>query len=34
MEPEEHFDFLAMLMASRDRETGDPMSDKELIVKC
>ena len=30
-EPEEHFDFLAMLMAARDRETGAPMSDKELI---
>src|ERR1017187_594890 len=29
--PEEHFDFLSMLMASRDRETGAPMSDKELI---
>jgi cytochrome P450 len=30
-EPEEHFDFLAMLMASRDRETDAAMSDKELI---
>ncbi|HME40486.1 MAG TPA: cytochrome P450 [Steroidobacteraceae bacterium] len=29
--PEEHFDFLEMLMASRDRESGAPMSDKELI---
>jgi cytochrome P450 len=29
--PEEHFDFLEMLMASRDRETDEPMSDKELI---
>jgi cytochrome P450 len=29
--PEEHFDFLSMLMAARDRETGEPMSDKELI---
>ncbi|MHB8816786.1 MAG: cytochrome P450 [Steroidobacteraceae bacterium] len=29
--PEEHFDFLSMLMATRDRETGAPMSDKELI---
>jgi cytochrome P450 len=29
--PEEHFDFLEMLMASRDRETDQPMSDKELI---
>ena len=30
-ESEEHFDFLAMLMASRDRETDAPMSDRELI---
>jgi enediyne biosynthesis protein E7 len=30
-EPEEHFDFLAMLMASSDRETGAPMSDREMI---
>ena len=29
--PEEHFDFLSMLMATRDRETRAPMSDKELI---
>jgi cytochrome P450 len=29
--PEEHFDFLAMLMATRDRETGQAMSDKEMI---
>jgi enediyne biosynthesis protein E7 len=29
--PEEHFDFLSMLLATRDRETGAPMSDKELI---
>ncbi len=29
--PEEHFDFLGMLMASRDRETDEAMSDKELI---
>ena len=28
---EEHFDFLSMLMATRDRETGEAMSDKELI---
>ena len=27
----EHFDFLAMLMASRDKETGAAMSDRELI---
>lgn len=31
VEREEHFDFLAMLMASSDRETGAPMSDRELI---
>jgi len=29
--PEEHFDFLEMLMATRDRETDQAMSDKELI---
>jgi cytochrome P450 len=29
--PEEHFDFLSMLMATRDRETDQAMSDKELI---
>jgi cytochrome P450 len=29
--PEEHFDFLSMLMMTRDRETDEPMSDKELI---
>jgi cytochrome P450 len=29
--PEEHFDFLELLMASRDREDGAAMSDKELI---
>jgi cytochrome P450 len=28
---EQHFDFLSMLMASRDRETDEAMSDKELI---
>ncbi len=28
---EEHFDFLSMLMATRDRESGAAMSDKELI---
>jgi cytochrome P450 len=27
----EHFDFLAMLMAARDKETGSPMSEKALI---
>ncbi len=30
-EPEEHFDFLSMLMATRDRENDAAMSDKELI---
>jgi len=30
-EPDEHFDFLAMLMATRDRETDDGMSDREMI---
>ncbi len=30
-EPEERFDFLEMLMAAHDRDTGEPMSDKELI---
>jgi cytochrome P450 len=30
-EPTEHFDFLAMLMAARDRENDAPMSNKELI---
>jgi cytochrome P450 len=29
--PEEHFDFLSMLMASRDRDSDAAMSDKELI---
>jgi cytochrome P450 len=29
--PEEHFDFLSMLMATRDRESGAAMSDKEMI---
>jgi enediyne biosynthesis protein E7 len=28
---EEHFDYLAMLMSARDKETGRPMSDGELI---
>ncbi|MGO9514395.1 MAG: cytochrome P450 [Steroidobacteraceae bacterium] len=30
-EPEEHFDFLSMLMAARDRDNVTAMSDKELI---
>ncbi|HEY2782999.1 MAG TPA: cytochrome P450 [Steroidobacteraceae bacterium] len=29
--PEEHFDFLSMFMLTHDRETGEPMSEKELI---
>jgi len=28
---EEHVDFLGMLMATRDRDTGEAMSDKEMI---
>lgn len=30
-EGSEHFDFLAMLMEARDKETGAPMSERELI---
>jgi cytochrome P450 len=30
-ESQDHFDFLSMLMATRDRETGAPMSERELI---
>jgi cytochrome P450 len=30
-EQTEHFDFLAMLMDARDKETGSPMSERELI---
>ncbi|MGO9935105.1 MAG: cytochrome P450 [Steroidobacteraceae bacterium] len=30
-QPEAHFDFLSMFMLTRDRESGEPMSDKELI---
>ena len=30
-QPEEHFDFLSMLMAARDRENDAPMSQKEMI---
>ena len=30
-EPEEHFDYLAMLMAARDKESGAPMAERELI---
>jgi len=29
--PEQHFDFLSMFMLTHDRETDEPMSDKELI---
>ena len=28
---EEHFDFVGMLMNARDKETGDPMPERELI---
>jgi enediyne biosynthesis protein E7 len=30
-EPEERFDFLSMFMATRDRDSDEPMSDKEMI---
>ncbi|MBV8342955.1 MAG: cytochrome P450, partial [Gammaproteobacteria bacterium] len=30
-ETEEHFDYVAMLMAARDKETGAPMGERELI---
>ena len=30
-EADEHVDFLAMLMSARDKETGDAMSERELI---
>jgi cytochrome P450 len=30
-EKSEHFDFLGMLMDARDKETGSPMSERELI---
>jgi cytochrome P450 len=30
-EAEEHFDYLAMLMAARDKESGEPMGERELI---
>jgi enediyne biosynthesis protein E7 len=29
--PEEHFDYVAMLMSARDKETGAPMGERELI---
>src|SRR6202008_801369 len=30
-EPEEHFDYVAMLMNARDKESGAPMGERELI---
>jgi enediyne biosynthesis protein E7 len=30
-ETEEHFDYVAMLMAARDKESGEPMGERELI---
>lgn len=30
-EPDEHYDYVAMLMSARDKETGAPMSERELI---
>jgi len=30
-EPQEHFDYVAMLMSARDKETGDAMPDRQLI---
>jgi enediyne biosynthesis protein E7 len=30
-EKEEHFDYVGMLMSARDKDTGAPMSDRELI---
>jgi cytochrome P450 len=30
-QPEEHFDYVAMLMNARDKETGEPMGERELI---
>jgi enediyne biosynthesis protein E7 len=30
-QPEQHFDFLSMFMLTRDRESDEPMLDKELI---
>ena len=29
--PAEHFDYIAMLMAARDKDSGEPMSERELI---
>lgn len=30
-EKEEHFDYVAMLMSARDRDSGEPMSERQLI---
>jgi enediyne biosynthesis protein E7 len=30
-EPEEHFDYVAMLMAARDKDSGAPMAERQLI---
>jgi enediyne biosynthesis protein E7 len=30
-EAQEHFDYIAMLMAARDKESGEPMGERELI---
>jgi cytochrome P450 len=30
-EPEEHLDYIAMLMAARDKESGEPMGERQLI---
>jgi cytochrome P450 len=30
-EQEEHFDYIAMLMGARDKDSGEPMSDRQLI---
>jgi cytochrome P450 len=30
-EQEEHFDYVAMLMGARDKDSGEPMSDRQLI---
>ena len=30
-EPEQHFDYVAMLMSARDKESGAPMGERELI---
>ena len=30
-EKEEHFDYVAMLMSARDKESGEPMSERQLI---